>query len=74
MMKLGRSTLRLASRIEKVSLKCRSQVSDDRAFGYPRDFLENKYVYLVISSRAVRSVCRRERQSDGELQFPVQVL
>lgn len=29
-----------------------STVTDDAAFGYPRDFLENKFVYLVISPRA----------------------
>jgi wyosine [tRNA(Phe)-imidazoG37] synthetase (radical SAM superfamily) len=27
-------------------------VSDEAAFGYPRDFLENQFVYLVISPRA----------------------
>src|SRR5690242_7651384 len=27
-------------------------VSDDLAFGYPRDFLHNRFVYLVISPRA----------------------
>ena len=27
-------------------------ITDDVAFGYPRDFLENKFVYLVISPRA----------------------
>jgi wyosine [tRNA(Phe)-imidazoG37] synthetase (radical SAM superfamily) len=26
--------------------------SDDTAFGYPRDFLDNRFVYLVISPRA----------------------
>ena len=29
-----------------------SVVSQDVAFGYPRDFLENQFVYLVISPRA----------------------
>lgn len=27
-------------------------ISEDVAFGYPRDFLQNKFVYLVISPRA----------------------
>jgi wyosine [tRNA(Phe)-imidazoG37] synthetase (radical SAM superfamily) len=27
-------------------------VADDAAFGYPRDFLDNQFVYLVISPRA----------------------
>jgi wyosine [tRNA(Phe)-imidazoG37] synthetase (radical SAM superfamily) len=30
----------------------RTTVADDAAFGYPRDFLENQFVYLVISPRA----------------------
>src|SRR5215472_5052144 len=29
-----------------------SMVSDETAFGYPRDFLDNQYVYLVLSPRA----------------------
>src|SRR5215469_2213485 len=29
-----------------------SAFTDDAAFGYPRDFLENKFVYLVVSPRA----------------------
>src|SRR5579859_6215129 len=27
-------------------------LTDEAAFGYPRDFLENKFVYLVVSPRA----------------------
>src|SRR5437868_14920419 len=27
-------------------------ISEDVAFGYPRDFLQNQFVYLVISPRA----------------------
>ena len=30
----------------------RSLVTHEAAFGYPRDFLENRFVYLVISPRA----------------------
>ena len=29
-----------------------SMITDEVAFGYPRDFLENQFVYLVISPRA----------------------
>src|SRR6185369_17686673 len=29
-----------------------SVIADEAAFGYPRDFLENRFVYLVISPRA----------------------
>jgi wyosine [tRNA(Phe)-imidazoG37] synthetase (radical SAM superfamily) len=29
-----------------------SMITDEGAYGYPRDFLENRYVYLVISPRA----------------------
>ena len=29
-----------------------SAISHDAAFGYPRDFMENRFVYLVISPRA----------------------
>jgi wyosine [tRNA(Phe)-imidazoG37] synthetase (radical SAM superfamily) len=35
-----------------VPLPARTDLTDEVAFGYPRDFLDNQFVYLVVSPRA----------------------
>src|SRR6516165_2857802 len=41
-----------AEPVSDVKLAARSELAAETAFGCPRDFLDNRFVYVVISSRA----------------------
>ena len=43
---------RIDGRLARKGLAIHQIISDEAAFGYPRDFLQNRFVYLVISPRA----------------------
>jgi wyosine [tRNA(Phe)-imidazoG37] synthetase (radical SAM superfamily) len=50
--RLARPSPEEATRVEIRRAPAYSIVPQETAFGYPRDFLENRFVYLVISPRA----------------------